>query len=71
MQDGQSGAFDLCQKARRIAKAAVFTAVAPVTAVFLSVVFLDETFGKAQTLGIAAVALAILILFLPALRRNS
>lgn len=47
------------------AEAAVFTAVAPVTAVALSVLVLGEPFGPAQGLGLAAVALAVLILARP------
>lgn len=46
-------------------EAAVFTAVAPVTAVLLSVLVLGEEFGAAQAFGLAAVALAILILAMP------
>jgi drug/metabolite transporter (DMT)-like permease len=46
-------------------EAAVFTAVAPLTAVVLSVLVLGEHVGAAQGLGLAAVAIAVLILTLP------
>lgn len=46
-------------------EAAVFTAVAPVTAVLLSVLLLGEELGTAQWLGLAAVAPAVLLLALP------
>lgn len=46
----------------RGAEAAVFTAVAPITAVVLATLFLKEPFGLPQIGGLISVALAILIL---------
>lgn len=51
------------------AEAAVFTAVAPVTAVFLSAAVLGEALGTARVAGLSAVAVAILVLSFPARRR--
>lgn len=53
------------------AEAAVFTAVAPTTAVLLSILVLGETVGVAQIVGLAVVAAAILILAIPARRTTS
>lgn len=50
------------------AEAAVFTAIAPVTAVALSALVLHEAIGPAQLTGLGAVACAILILSRPAAR---
>jgi drug/metabolite transporter (DMT)-like permease len=52
------------------AEAAIFTAVAPVTAVVLSAAVLGEALGTARVAGLSAVALAILILSFPAQRRD-
>lgn len=52
------------------AEAAVFTAVAPTTAVLLSALVLGETIGATHLMGLTAVALAILVLALPATRRT-
>ena len=51
-------------------EAATFTAIAPLTAVALAAVFLGESIGLSQLLGMVTVIAAILVLSLPVRRRS-